>query len=415
MPDVEALEIELDDDAPQFRRRLAIVVVLITLFGAGIAYLHEQNGNFEDNASREAQIASVRGFGQQLSALTDFGFDYDVFVHHELLERRVVVASARQASSANAQQAGKYGAETDRYKQLRDSIGNDTRVQDLNGADALDSQLQRDPDREQLRQQVFANKANDYGNKADSYVAVLTVLAVGLFLIGLSLTVGGRGRYFLAIPGVAVAMVCVVWAGVITLGGITKVSDNAVELTADGQQLQNSTDSVTDPQAFHDNITAAIDKYHQAINDSPDFGAAYARLSDAEFESGLSTSSGGQFQSISDPEATKRAIAAGEKAISIGEGDASLLSSIGFYHFTIGNFDRAEELSAQALESSDQFPPLIFNLGVVQVAKGDETDAARATYQRAIDLLKDKRFDVLRTLIISAAPHRPRHRRHVQE
>ena len=30
MPDVEALEIELDDDAPAFRRRLALVVVLVT-------------------------------------------------------------------------------------------------------------------------------------------------------------------------------------------------------------------------------------------------------------------------------------------------------------------------------------------------------------------------------------------------
>jgi hypothetical protein len=59
MPDVEAPEIELDDDAPIFRRRLALAVVLITLFGATIAYFHESNSNNEDNAAREAQIASI--------------------------------------------------------------------------------------------------------------------------------------------------------------------------------------------------------------------------------------------------------------------------------------------------------------------------------------------------------------------
>ena len=58
-----------------------------------------------------------------------------------------------------------------------------------------------------------------------------------LFLIGLSLTVTGRGRYLLAVPGVAVAMVCVGWSILITTGTVTKVSDHAVDLTADGSEM----------------------------------------------------------------------------------------------------------------------------------------------------------------------------------
>ena len=54
MPEIEAPEIEVDEDAPTFRRRLALAVVLITLFGAGIAYLHESNSNLEDNAAPSA-------------------------------------------------------------------------------------------------------------------------------------------------------------------------------------------------------------------------------------------------------------------------------------------------------------------------------------------------------------------------
>jgi hypothetical protein len=391
MPDVEAPEIEVDEDAPTFRRRLALAVVLITLFGAGIAYLHESNSNLEDNAARSAQIASIKGFGQQVGASTEFQSEYRVFVQHQLLERRHLVAAARQRSTLNASQASLYGSDSDRWAKVRDAIGQASQVQDNKGATALDSQLQTEPDKARLTQKVFAAKANDYGNKSDSYVALLTVLAVSLFLIGLSLTVSGRGRYFLALPGAVIAFVCVGWAVIITTGTITKVSPNAIDLTAQGLELQTNGDA-----------KGAIDKYHAAIADSPTFGAAFARLADAEFVAGAKSSSGNEFQSLSDPAATKRAIDAGEKAISLGEGNASLLSGVGFFHFAAGEYDRAEVLSQQALDANDQFPPLVFNLGVVQVAKG-EASAAEATYKRGIELLNKEQDTGLRQEIISAA------------
>ena len=391
MPEIEAPELEIDEDAPAFRRRLALVVVLITLFAAFVAYLHEQNSNLEDNAAREAQIASIKGFGQQVSASTEFRFDYRLFVQRQLLERQHLVAAARQRSTIDPALGALYSGDSDRYTQLRDAIGNGAAVQDLEGADTVNGKLQTAPDKARLEQEVFSNKANDYGNKADAFVALLTVLAVGLFLIGLSLTLTGRGRYYLAIPGVAIFVICLLWAVVIGTGGVTKVSPNAVDLAAQGQQLQSSGDAA-----------GAIDKYKAAIADSPQFGAAFARLADAEFINGGHVLSGGQFISISDPEATKRAIAAGEKAIALGESSPSLLSDIGFYHFTLGEYDRAETLSQQALNSNDEFPPLVFNLGVVQVAKGDASDA-EATYRRAIDLLTKEQDATLRLEVIAAA------------
>ena len=391
MPEIEAPELEVDEDAPAFRRRLALVVVLITLFAAFVAYLHEQNSNLEDNAAREAQIASIKGFGQQVGASTEFRFDYRLFVQRQLLERQHLVAAARQRTTVDPALGALYGGDSDRYTQLRDTIGNGAPVQDLAGADSVNGKLQSAPDKARLEQEVFSNKANDYGNKADSFVALLTVLAVGLFLIGLSLTLSGRGRYYLAIPGVAIAVVCLLWAVVIGTGSVTRVSPNAIDLTAQGQQLQSSGDAA-----------GAIDKYKAAIADSPQFGAAFARLADAEFVNGGHALSGGQFISISDPEATKRAIAAGEKAISLGEGGASLLSDIGFYHFTLGEYDRAEALSQQALDSNDQFPPLVFNLGVVQVAQGEASDA-EATYRHGIDLLTKEQDSTLRLEVIAAA------------
>lgn len=390
MPDVEAPEIELDEDAPQFRRRLALVVVLITLFGAVVAYLHEQNSNLEDNAAREAQIQAIKGFGKQVDSSTEFQFDYRLFVQQQLLQRRQLVAQSRQRST-DSSLATVYGSDATRWGDLSTALSNGAAIQKDADVNTKDAELQVEPDRARLTQLVFADKANDYGNKADAYVALLTVLAVGLFLIGLSLTVSGRGRYLLAIPGVAIAVVCVVWAVFITTGSVTKVSPKAVDLTAEGQQKQIAND-----------VQGAIDNYKAAIADSPSFGPAFARLADAEFDNGVNNSAGNEFESIADRDATKRAVAAGEKAISLGENNPSLLSSIGFFHFTLGEYDRAEQLSQQAVDANDQIAPLIFNLAVTEAAK-NEKSAARKTYDRGIAVLNKEQDTFLRQEVASAA------------
>jgi tetratricopeptide (TPR) repeat protein len=395
VPDIEAPEVDVDDDASSFRRRLALVVVLITLFGALVAYLHEQNSNLEDNAAREAQIQAIQGFGKQVNSSTQYQFDRSQFVDQLLLQRGIDVAQSRQRATDPAFSAV-YGADQSRLSSLAGTMATGAAIQD-NDQDNQDyAKTQFDPDVARLKQQVFAAEANDYGNKADAYVALLTVLAVGLFLIGLSLTVSGRGRYLLALPGVAIAVVCVVWAVFITAGSITKVPDDAITLTAQGQQKEFTV------QPSNPDYSDAIATYKKAIALSPSFGPAYSRLSGAEFESGAHNSEGSQFDSVSDPDATKRAIAAGEKAISLGESNPSLLSSVGFYHFTLGEYDRAEQLSQQALDSGNEIEPLIFNLGVAQAAQ-NEKSGARKTYDHGISVLSHESDSKLRQQVVAAA------------
>ncbi|MEY2462100.1 MAG: hypothetical protein QOH64_238, partial [Acidimicrobiaceae bacterium] len=85
---------EIDADASSFKRRVALVVVLITLFASVVAYLHSKESNLEDNAAREAQISSITGFGQQVDASTQFQADYEIFVQRQLLGRRQTIAGA---------------------------------------------------------------------------------------------------------------------------------------------------------------------------------------------------------------------------------------------------------------------------------------------------------------------------------
>ena len=100
MPDVELERPDTDDvdaEAPAFRRRVALAVVLITLFGAMVGYLQQRSSNLEDNAARDAQIAAITGLGTQVQATTDFQSNFRIFVESELLDRRFIEASNRAA------------------------------------------------------------------------------------------------------------------------------------------------------------------------------------------------------------------------------------------------------------------------------------------------------------------------------
>jgi tetratricopeptide (TPR) repeat protein len=383
---------EIDADASSFKRRVALIVVLITLFASVVAYLHSKESNLEDNAAREAQISSITGFGQQVDASTQFQADYEIFVQRQLLARRQTIAGARSRSVGNGGSRGPvYRGDNQRYGELGTALAGDSQIGALDQVSAVDAQLGVDPDKARLTHEVNADRANDHGNKADSYVALLTVLAVGLFLIGLSLTVSGRGRYLLAAPGVALAIVCVGWCVKISAQPVTSVSESAIDHAAEGKRLQASGDA-----------GAAVEEFTSAVDDSPDFAAAWARLSDAEFTAGGDRSLNANFQSVSSEKATQRAIDAGEEAIRRGSSDLLLRTNLGFFHFTLGQLDQAEALAQGAVNDNDQIASIWFNLGVVQVAKGEKS-AALDSYSHGLEIAANQGDLGLSLDVIAAA------------
>ena len=245
-----------------------------------------------------------------------------------------------------------------------------------------------------MRQLIQADLANDHGSKADSYVAVLTVLAVALFLLGLSLTVQGRSRYVLAAPGVAIGLVCVAWTALIYTDDVTKVSEQSIRAAAEGERLQAAGD-----------LEGAIAAYDEAIADSPEFAAAFARRADARFTQG-STQIGqgvGGFISITSEEALEDTLTDVDEALRLGaDTDVVTVAGAGFFTFLDGDFARSAQLSEQALELNDQLAAIWFNLGLAEVAQGNEREAARA-YREGRNILADVPDQGGRSALLAAA------------
>jgi tetratricopeptide (TPR) repeat protein len=248
------------------------------------------------------------------------------------------------------------------------------------------------PDAARLRQGIEADLANDHGSKADAYVAVLTILAVALFLLGLSLTVHGRARYILAAPGVFIALVCVAWSAFISGRHVTEVSERSIRQAAEGQRLQDSRD-----------LDGAIDAYDAAIDDSPDFAAAFARRASARFLQGSPQTGQTTFVSITSEEALEDALADLDEALALGaDTDVNTVAQAGFFHFLAGDFDRSVQLSSDAIDLNESLAPVWFNLGVAQIA-GDDEDGARRSYRQGLRLVDDLPDAGTRAAIVAGA------------
>ena len=396
MGDVELERPDLDDideEASSFRRLVAIGVVLITLFGSVVAYVQAVESNKEDVAARNAQRDAIVGMRDQVAASARLTTDLrlSALVDGLRLQRDL---AARRVDDVNGGGSTRVAAlDRARLAEVADAIELRTPIRSGDAATLGDTEglLFERPDAARLEQAVEADRANQHGDKADSYVAVLTVLAVALFLLGLSLTVQGRSRFALVLPGTAIAVACVLWAGLIWSRNITTVSQSAVDQVAEGTRLAAAGD-----------FDAALESLDDAVDASPEFAAAFARRAEVRFQAGSQQIGQSAFLSITSDEALEDALDDIDRAVELGAGDdVNTVALAGFLAFLDGEFDRSVELSRDALDLNDSLAPIWFNLGVAEVALDNE-DEARIAYREGLERLEEV-DDATSALVLAAA------------
>ena len=161
------------------------------------------------------------------------------------------------------------------------------------------------------------------------------------------------------------------WTALIYTDDVTRVSEQAIRAAAEGERLQAAGD-----------FEGAIEAYDEAIEESPDFAAAFARRAGARFQQGstqIGQTSGG-FISITSEEALEDTLVDVDEALGLGaDSDVVTVADAGFFHFLDSDFARSAQLSEQALELNDQLASIWFNLGVAELAQGNERERRART------------------------------------
>lgn len=383
MPDVTLTTPEIDDLAEDssdsgFKRRIAMLVMGITLFGSVIAYAETRAGNGEARAAREGQRLAIVALGAQIAADGTLASDNEIYARTKLLDRQRVDAHRQQRDD-----------DARRLSEVRAGVGSLT---PLVADPAYANDLRREffllkaaddgvaADAQQLRREARATTQGGFARKAGAYVAILTVLAIALSVLGVSLIVPTDIRRLLVFPGVGIAAACLVWSLMVARQSVDQFSESAIGHVAEGNRLLYRAAGEIDEGTARADVDRAIAAFTRAIEDEPRYGTAYRRRAIARFQAASSQSLlQTTYLSVIDAKALTDIVRDEEKAVSLGqEEDAGLLVDLGFQYFLAGRYGDSARITNRSLDLNDEQPVAWFNLAVAEVARGDRHAAERA-------------------------------------
>lgn len=372
MPDID----ELDSS---FKRRLALAVALIALFGAIAGYAASDAGVRAAKTVRDAQRASVMALAAQDTAWAQFEESISNYVEVSTVKRRhdIEEVQAQLLGSTPLSSDAQYWAQA--AQKLTDLS---TLRQPGRDADRLDllSKLFEAPNRATLRQQADQQTASAWGNKVNLYLGVITLLAVALTLLGLSLTVGVDVRRFLVWPAGLIVAGGLAGFLVILISPTPQTSEAAIAAVVEGDRLFAVRD-----------FDLALRAYSRAVDLDPSYTTAYQRRGTAHLVAGSPERENWFVLSTTSKDARQAGVADLNKALDLGGEDYATLVNQGANYFHLADYARCEELSRRAIALNPTLPLPWLNLGLALVAQGRENDAADI-YQRAIGLIEQRPY-----------------------
>ncbi len=379
-----------DELVDSFARRIAVAIAVATFLAAIVGFLQHQASTENGAASLRAQRYAIEA--TQVLVLTQERARVAVDAWAASLEQRV--------EAANLSQELLYAPDSEKARleaRRQQWISLAERTEQLSGItrDSPDGP-DRDPtfpsrllvssSREAIRLEALQDAANEVGglwsSQATVYTAVLAILAVALYLLGFSLTIGvRRAKRIFAVAGVVLVVVAAAWTGTQVAASPYAPADEAADAYAEGMVALGT--------AFdRSGLAAAERELTRAVELRPTFARAYLARSTARFRLGSPQQEG--FLSVISDEALATSSDDLARAYELGLDDTALLADLGFQRFLQGlhgddgaRLTESIAFSTRAIARMGDDPVPHFNLGVALLAAG-RVDEARAAYADAI-------------------------------
>ncbi|MEI8132509.1 MAG: tetratricopeptide repeat protein [Leptolinea sp.] len=350
-------------DRDQFNRIVAVCIAVVTLIATVMAYLQGDASARDDRANRDSKRYSIEAFGRQVSGDARVNFDFNT-AYQAYYEMSLLSASAESRDDIPA--AKRYQTMMNETRQLSPMLNSPYFTQDSNAEPNI-ARYEADTylvDITRLRENFLAASAVKEGwdYKANTYILLLTMLAVALFLFGLSSTISGPlTRWIFSGGGAAITLVTVIWAAQLYAKPVfdLRQQGNAIEDYAQGVGMAH--------QSKHVEAQASFDKAVQA----------YPQYTNALYQRGLSAYSLGEnAKAIADYEAARKA----------GDSSGNLAGELAYVYYLEGRFADAIQMNQVALKASPGELWVQFDLALSNLAAGD-LDQSKAEYSRGMEMV----------------------------
>jgi tetratricopeptide (TPR) repeat protein len=373
-PEVEPPEVE-DVDTP-FRRRMALAVAVVALFGGVVLCASGIAGGKEEAIGADAQRESVMAMSRYSAAGVQYNEELQSDLGVAALQRRSDVAQTWDDLLG-------LSAQGDLAKSWDTAAGQVANTSDLAGTGIyanrpaqLLSHLETGPDLAVLRQHAADETAAGWGKMRRLELGVVTLIAVALSLFGLSLTVSPGIRRYLVGPGILIVLVSVAGFAWILGRSVPQTPAAAMNAVADGDRL-----------AALQDYQRAIGAYGRALAADPGYPIALENLSTVIVQASSPPQAIGQYlMSMSTSAAYRAAIADLNGALGRTGDDYVPLVNLGAYYFHVRDYATSVQMSQRAIQLNPGPPLPWMNLGAALLAEGNAPAATQA-YDHAIGII----------------------------
>jgi hypothetical protein len=363
-----------------FQYVVIVLLALTTLWGAAVSFLESQASVQEDEASRTAETYAIQSMGELIRANQQLGYDMDVFSRWQQdnarrdQENALARAYRLRGDEAAAQQAEEQAA---RWEQVNARLAQFTPILS-DTAYAADYGLYYEGASRQsyiyAEKQLFAlAQTETWNRKADGYVTIITILAVALFLFGLSLTIHNWIRFVFVTVGVFIVALSFFWTTFIFFQPAPGMPEEAAQSYVEGVIQTNAIGWTSNEEVKGERRQAAIAALSRAIELDPQYGRAHFLRA---------------YVRVGGPEAITDYLA----AIKYGKDDVFAHGNLGWEYYLAGDYQNSLNETTIAIRMGPQECTYRFNLGLVYLAMG-RSGEADAAYEDALRCAAASRAD----------------------
>lgn len=395
---LEALRSHLAEDADPGKAGRALALALLTLLAATVAGLQ---GNASLEYQRSARIAegiALEATGAGSSRVIQVGAAYGIYRRwFEELERSAwasseAIKATSEGDKERLEALQRIGDEVAEWIEAQTPLlqpplyDADAGISDFAAfeAETIVGPNAIAADRRAAELAV----ANEWQARASNFVTALTVIAVGLFFVGLASTVT-VGRRFLAGLGVAFGVGAAMWAIAISLPPVHRIPAAAIEhLAASSVALARAPLLAGEAEPDAADLAwyrTAIDEATAAITADPDYDAAYQLRGGAQVLFGDELFLSGAETGDDPVELLRRGMDDYRRFLAAESEDYAAWWNLGWAAYLAGDYPASIEATNRALELAPGQFTLHLNLALALLGAGDEAASDRAV-DTALDL-----------------------------
>lgn len=345
-----------------FKELIVIIIALVAVFAGLVAFLETQASNQYATTVRQGQALAMDALGHEVSSHQKENYDFYLYTTWKEWNKRLDRAQGGDEELATRSEhiAALISPLTPLLDETQPYFVPETETEDqyVNlGAYHVDTNLLQTT--ELLEQRAFAiETANIWNRKADGYVTILTVIAVALFLYGLSSTIEGTMRYLFASVGTLLVGIAMLATVTLAVRPVPDVPAEAITQYAQGLGL-----------SYNGEYGAATEAFDAALQAYPHYSKAYYERGNAHYWLGDYAAAAADYQ----------------QAIEHGQDDKITYAELGWAYYLLGDYAASLEASRHAQELDPELLPVVMNIATALLASG-ETEAAMEQYEHALSI-----------------------------